>query len=101
MKRYAELFGRKGIEACLTWEPIIILSRGSYDAWGDVAFHEPQLAPMLNTYKGKSGHIQLATGSPLTGRSGRSYCSAASCPARRNVNFLLPSDNKKRGIRID
>jgi hypothetical protein len=52
---------------------------------------------MLNTYKENSGQIQLATGSPLIGRSGRSYCSAASCPARRNVKFLLPSDNKKGG----
>lgn len=52
---------------------------------------------MLNTYKENSGQIQLASGSPLIGRSGRSYCSAASCPARRNVKFLLPSDNKEGG----
>ena len=39
-----------------TWEPVIILSRGSNDTLDDIAPHEPQLATMLVTYKENSGH---------------------------------------------
>lgn len=47
----------------MTWEPVMIPSRRfNVDTLDDVAPHEPQLAAMLATYKGKSGQVNRRSG---------------------------------------